>query len=119
MNKRRSREPDGGAAGSRGDQATGVNLRQAPRRELSGQKPGVLRLADSGRLIKYVGVDISRSGIGIVTSDSVFPETMVIFELDGRAIELELVWSSQGEDSMRYGFRVRDQGVDLDMLAGK
>jgi len=44
---------------------------------------------------------------------------MVIFELDGRAIELELVWSSQGEDSMRYGFRVRDQGVDLDMLAGK
>ena len=99
----------------------GREARTAPRRELSGADPGALRLAESGRRIDYTGVDISRGGIGIVTADQILPERLVVFELNGEVVELELCWSSDlspGSAEKRYGFKVTDPGVNLEKIAG-
>ena len=97
----------------------GAELRTFPRRPLGGGSAAVMRLAESGRPLSYHGVDISKRGIGIMTKDIVIPETEVLFEVDGKSVLLELVWSRTllpGSPFKRYGFKVVDDSVDLESI---
>lgn len=96
----------------------GSELRTAPRLDLSGAKPGSLRFAESGIRLTYKGVDISRGGLGILTNDEVDGEKILLLEIDGVAVELEIVWISPASGwARRLGLRVTNPTVDLTALA--
>lgn len=96
--------------------------RLSQRKKLTGLLPGRLSLLGNKALISCRPVDISRHGLGILTSERITVGTKLILKLPDQEIQLEVQWGQPDfgkKDLFRYGLVTNDQGFNLEDLFEK
>ncbi len=96
--------------------------RLSQRKKLTGLLPGRLSLIGSKSFISCRPVDISRHGLGILTSERITVGTKLILKLPDQEIHLEVQWGQPDfgkKDLFRYGLVTHEQGHDLEDLFEK
>ena len=93
-----------------------LEQRSAPRFNLTNkQLPGVLSIADSGRKIFAMAVDVSKFGLCIAACEEIPPGTHLVFEIEGTSHALRVVWNKKlGKNVFRHGLQVTDAAQDLE-----
>jgi hypothetical protein len=88
--------------------------------------PGYVANLSKGTPIAVIPVDISRTGIGIMSSATLVPESRVEFSMEDESVETEVVWCMSGrwvsehrpeqlasEKVYRYGLKTVNDKDDL------
>lgn len=94
-------------------------VREHPRRKISGPIPGKIFLQGTRKEVPCEGYDVSKGGLSILTEHDILPETDLILVKDQHKIQLELVWglsNFQDSGTYRYGLRTKNSDISLDEL---
>lgn len=100
---------------------TNVNLKERRtnnRRKLTGLLPGKMARID-GRALSCRPVDVSRNGLGILSTDLLKAGDEIILTMKERSIALEVVWEQPDFGKMdlnRYGLVTSDASDNLEEI---
>lgn len=90
--------------------------RLAPRQKLTGLMPGKFVAKSTGKNISCRPIDVSESGLGILTAEEIPVESILTLTTGGSVIDLKVVWRKPdfGKNNlMRYGLSCEDSGINL------
>lgn len=91
-------------------------MRLSPRKKLSGLLPGKLTEAKTGRAVSCRPIDVSRDGLGVLSSQEIATGSTLVLMANGVPIELHVAWGQPDfgkQDLYRYGLVTNDSNVDL------
>jgi hypothetical protein len=96
-----------------------AELRKYPRTPVTSQPEG-MRIVRQGfnKPIRYLAVDVSQNGLGILSDDGLLVSEPVLFlEFTGALIPLKPCWCTESEESSslgyRYGLECAETSVNL------
>ena len=93
-----------------------MERRSKSRKRLTGLMPGRLSIESTAVDVHCKPVDLSESGLGIVSETPLEVGSILTLHLPGNPITLEVRWSEQDfgrRDLMRYGLELKSHGVNL------
>jgi hypothetical protein len=93
--------------------------RIADRRQLTGLFPGKLLRAVDQREVMGKPVDVSRSGLGVLSAEQMDPGTELFLEIQGQRIALQIAWGQKDfgkRDLFRYGLVTVNPDDNLELL---
>lgn len=96
-----------------------MERRSNPRKKLTGLFPGKLMLKENRQFLEAKPVDISQSGLGILTSVTIEPETLLVLKTHNEEIVLKVAWRKKDfekSDLFRYGLSVEGSTTDLEQI---
>ena len=96
--------------------------RLTERRKLTGLLPGRISIQGSKNYLNCRPVDISRHGLGILSSQQLPQGTTLILKLPDKEVILEVSWGQPDfgkHDLFRYGLVTTDHQLDLEEIFAK
>lgn len=90
--------------------------REKSRVQLNGLLPGKIRNATTGNYVSCRPIDISESGLGILSSDQIKVGEVLILEIKDKEHCLRVEWEKKDfskKDLVRFGLKVEDKTTDL------
>lgn len=94
-----------------------LERRQSRRKSLTGLLPGRLSIVDTDESLNCKPIDVSKDGIGILTSEILQIGTKLLLKTHSHAIILEVRWAQPdfGKHGLyRYGIIHHDPNIDLE-----
>lgn len=96
-----------------------MERRGSPRKKLTGLFPGKLSIGASGESLDAKPMDISSSGLGIVSSEQLDSEDIVVLKTHSHTIEFKVAWKKRDfekSDLFRYGLEAVDTSLNLEEI---
>lgn len=94
-----------------------MERRGSPRKKLTGLFPGKLTVQSTGDGLDAKPMDISASGLGIVSSEQLDSDAIILLKTHSHAIEFKVAWKKRDfekSDLFRYGLEVVDHSINLE-----
>lgn len=96
-----------------------MERRGNPRKKLTGLFPGKLSLQSSGESLQAKPMDISVSGLGIVSSEQLDTDEIILLKTHSITIEFKVAWKKRDfekSDLYRYGLDAVDSSLNLEEI---
>jgi len=99
--------------------ALNLDLRNDPRKILTGLLPGPLRIKSTGEIVSSKPTDISAKGLGLLIDKEIALSEVLVLRYHSKDISLKVIWIKPDlarEHRFRYGLQLLNPKEDLEKI---